>query len=158
MAKISFDADQVGKIADLMEEKGLTEVEIEHGDYSIRLSRGGTSVAYAAAMPAPAAAPAAAPVAAAAAPAAEAAGGDDHSNHPGMVPSPMVGTVYMAPQPTSPDFIKVGDKVAEGATLLIIEAMKVMNPIPAPKSGTVKAILVSNEEPVEYGQPLVVIE
>ena len=115
-------------------------------------------MAYTAAMPA--SAPAAAPVAAAAPAAApaEAAGGDDHSSHPGMVPSPMVGTVYMAPQPTSPDFIKVGDKVSEGATLLIIEAMKVMNPIPAPKSGTVKAILVANEEPVEYGQPLVVIE
>lgn len=155
MAKFTFDAETVGKVADLMEEKGLVEVEIEHGDYSIRLARGvaASQVAVPAAAPAPAA-PAAAPAAPAEAPAAE--GGME--NHPGAVKSPMVGTAYLAPQPGAAAFVNVGDKVAEGQTMLIIEAMKVMNQIPAPKSGTVKAILVEDGEPVEFGQALIVIE
>ena len=150
MAKFTFDADIVGQVADLMEEKGLVEVEIEHGDYSIRLSRG--QVAQPMMMQAPIAAPAAvaAPVAASA--------GDTAPSHAGAVPSPMVGTAYLSANPDADNFVKVGDAVKEGETLLIIEAMKVMNQIPAPKSGTVKAILVNDAEPVEFGQPLVVIE
>lgn len=155
MAKFTFDAETVGKVADLMEEKGLIEVEIEHGDYSIRLSRG--VVASQMAMPA-APAPVAAPAAPAAPAAAEAAPAGNMENHPGAVKSPMVGTAYLSPQPGAAAFINVGDKIAEGQTLLIIEAMKVMNQIPAPKSGTIKAILVDDAEPVEFGQPLVVIE
>ncbi|RED49968.1 acetyl-CoA carboxylase biotin carboxyl carrier protein [Aestuariispira insulae] len=156
MAKISFDAEQVGKIADLMEDKGLTEVEIEHGDYSIRLSRGG--VAQAVALPAaPAPVAAAAPAAAPTAPAAEAPAADN-ANHPGAVKSPMVGTAYLAAAPGKPNFVSVGDQVAEGQTLMIVEAMKVMNQIPATKAGTVKAILVADSEPVEFGQPLVIVE
>jgi len=149
MTKFTFDADIVGQVADLMEEKGLVEVEIEHGDYSIRLSRG--QVAQQVMMPA--AAPlAAAPVAAA--PAAS----DNSESHLGAVPSPMVGTAYLSANPDADNFIKVGDTVKEGQTLMIIEAMKVMNQIPAPKAGTVKSILVDNAEPIEFGQPLVVIE
>lgn len=156
MAKISFDAEQVGKIADLMEDKGLTEVEIEHGDYSIRLSRGG--FAQTVALPAaPAPVAAAAPAAAPAAPAAEAPAADN-ANHPGAVKSPMVGTAYLAAAPGKPNFVSVGDQVAEGQTLMIVEAMKVMNQIPATKAGTVKAILVADSEPVEFGQPLVIVE
>lgn len=150
MAKFTFDADIVGQVADLMEEKGLVEVEIEHGDYSIRLSRG--QLAQQVMMP-----QAAAPLAAQA-PAAIAAPADDGANHPGAVPSPMVGTAYTSPNPDADNFIKIGDAVKEGQTLMIIEAMKVMNQIPAPKAGTVKAILVANAEPVEFGQALVIVE
>ncbi len=147
MPKLSLDIDLVGQLADLMTDKGLTEVEYEQGDTSLRVSR---------------AAPAAAPVhyapAPAAAPAASAPGDDQTADHPGTVPSPMVGTVYLSPQPGTPAFVKPGDRVEEGQTLLIIEAMKVMNPIPAPRSGKVSSILVEDSQPVEFGQPLVVIE
>jgi acetyl-CoA carboxylase biotin carboxyl carrier protein len=105
------------------------------------------------AAPAPAAAPVAAP-AAAESPTAEVAPAD----HPGTVFSPMVGTIYSSPDPTADDFIKVGDKVSAGQTILIVEAMKVMNQIQAAKAGTVKSILVENEQPVEYGEALVIIE
>ncbi|WP_420547561.1 acetyl-CoA carboxylase biotin carboxyl carrier protein [Curvivirga sp.] len=157
MGKFEFDAESVGKVADMMNEKDLAEVEIVHDDYSIRLSKASAiapvmaSAPVAAAAPAPVAAPAAAPAAEAAAPA-------SMENHPGAVKSPMVGTAYLAANPDSPNFVKEGDAVTEGQTLLIVEAMKVMNQIPAPKSGTVKAVLVANAEPIEFGQPLVVIE
>jgi len=114
------------------------------------------------AAPAPvAAAPVAAAPAAPAAPAAEsapAAPSQNMANHPGAVNSPMVGTVYLAPSPGAADFVSVGAQVKEGETMMIIEAMKVMNPIPAPRGGTVKAILVSDAQPVEFGDPLIVIE
>ncbi|MTI09208.1 acetyl-CoA carboxylase biotin carboxyl carrier protein [Curvivirga aplysinae] len=158
MGKFEFDAESVGKVADMMNEKDLAEVEIVHDDYSIRLSKAS------AVAPVMASAPVAAPVAAApapvaaAAPAAEAAAPASMENHPGAVKSPMVGTAYLAANPDSPNFVKEGDAVTEGQTLLIVEAMKVMNQIPAPKSGTVKAVLVANAEPIEFGQPLVVIE
>lgn len=158
MGKFEFDAESVGKVADMMNEKDLAEVEIVHDDYSIRLSKASAVAPMVAAAPVAAPAPvAAAP--AAAAPAAEAApAGGSVENHPGAVKSPMVGTAYLAPNPDSPNFISEGASVTEGQTLLIIEAMKVMNQIPAPKSGTVKAILVNNADPIEFGQPLVVIE
>ncbi|WP_338033035.1 acetyl-CoA carboxylase biotin carboxyl carrier protein [Hwanghaeella grinnelliae] len=146
MAKLTVDTDLVDVLADLMEKKGLTEVEVTVGDQTLRLSKGGT---------APAVTHMAAPVAAAPAPAAAPAA---PAEHPGAIKSPMVGTIYLSPQPGNPAFISVGDTVTEGQTLLIVEAMKVMNPIPAPRAGKVTAILVDDAEPVEFDQPLVVLE
>lgn len=152
MSKLNIDKKAIRELADIMNETGLGEIEIETEDHRIRVSRSASVTAHAplvhAAVNAPAAAPAAveAPVAA------------DASSHPGAVKSPMVGTAYMSPEPTAPAFIKVGDVVSEGQTLLIVEAMKTMNPIAAPKSGKVLEILVSDKEPVEFGQPLVIVE
>ncbi|UOR15293.1 acetyl-CoA carboxylase biotin carboxyl carrier protein [Qipengyuania aquimaris] len=151
---MNVDTSLVRELAEMLGDTGLTEIEVEDGDRKIRVSRGG-GVAVAAA-PAPMAAPAAAaPAPAAAAPAAEAAPAE--ADTAGAIKSPMVGTCYLAPEPGAADFIKVGDTVKEGQTLLIVEAMKVMNPIAADKSGTVKSILVENAQPVEFDQPLVVI-
>lgn len=148
---MNIDTALVRELAELLNETGLTEIEVEDDDRKIRVARGGiaTSVAAAPAMaPAPVAAPAAAPAPeAAAAPQANV----------DALKSPMVGTVYLAPDPNAPNFIKVGDSVSEGDTLLIVEAMKVMNPITADKAGTIKEILVENAQPVEFDQPLVVI-
>ena len=147
---MKIDSELVRELADLLTETGLTEIEVDDGDRKIRVSRGGGVVA---------AAPAAAPAAAAPAAAAptEAAPIVDVAKHPGMVPSPMVGTAYLASEPGSAAFVSVGSTVKPGDTLVIVEAMKVMNPITASKAGTVKAILVENAQPVEYDQPLVVI-
>jgi len=151
---MNIDTALVRELAELLNETGLTEIEVEDDDRKIRVSRG----AVAAAAPVYAAAPAAAaPAPAAAAPApAEAAApaGPDMTN---AVKSPMVGTCYLAAEPGAANFIAVGKAVKEGDTLLIVEAMKVMNPITAPKSGTVSAILIENAQPVEFDQPLVVI-
>jgi acetyl-CoA carboxylase biotin carboxyl carrier protein len=143
----------IRELADILDDAGLVELEYVADDVKIRLSKAASS---APAMPAsaPAAAPSAAPAAAEAAPPAEAAAVD----HPGAVKAPMVGTAYLAPEPGADQFIKPGDSVKSGQTLLIIEAMKVMNPITAPSSGTVKSILVDNSQPVEYGEALVIIE
>ncbi len=137
---MNVDIDLVRELAELLAETGLTEIEVEDNDRKVRVARGGY-------------APAAAPVAAAPAPAVEPALPDTA----GALKSPMVGTAYLAPEPGAPDFVKVGDSVKEGDTLVIVEAMKVMNPIAADKSGTVKAILIENAQPVEFDQPLVVI-
>ena len=152
---MNVDTKLVRELAELLNETGLTEIEVEDDDRKIRVARGGGVVA--AAAPAPVAAPAPAPVTAvpdAAAPAAEESASADHAN---ALKSPMVGTAYLAPEPGASDFVSVGDSVKEGDTLLIVEAMKVMNPITADKSGTIKAILVENAQPVEFDQPLVVI-
>ena len=149
---MNIDTALVRELAELLNETGLTEIEVEDDDRKIRVARGGM-VAAASAAPFPTAPAPAAP--AAAAPAAEAPAGDDA--HADALKSPMVGTAYLAPEPGAADFIKVGDSVKEGDTLLIVEAMKVMNPITADKSGTIKAILVANAQPVEFDQPLVVI-
>ena len=141
------DTALVKALADILDEAGLAELEYETADLSVRLSR----VSGAAPVAAVAAAPAA-PAAAAAADSADAA------SHPGAVTSPMVGTVYVAPEPDAPSFIEVGGTVKKGQTLLIVEAMKVMNPITAPADGTVKQIFVQNAQPVEFGEVLVVIE
>jgi len=145
---MNVDTKMVRELAELLAETGLTEIEVEDGDRKIKVSR----AAPVAAAPAPTvsvAAPAAAAPAAAAEPAAP-----DITN---AVRSPMVGTAYLHPEPGADAFIKVGDKVNAGDTLMIIEAMKVMNPITAPAAGTVKQILIENAQPVEYDQPLVVV-
>ena len=146
--KPGVDAVAVRELAKLLKETGLTEIEIEHNGARIRVSRGAGMVAAAAPL---AAAPA--PVAAAAAPAATVPSGPPA----GAVPSPMVGTVYLSPEPGKPPFISVGKTVKEGDTLFIVEAMKTMNAISAPKGGTVKEICVADSTPVEFGQTLAVI-
>ena len=151
------DTALVKALADILDEAGLAELEYETSDVSVRLSRvtGAAPVAPVAAVAAPAAAPAVAAPAAAPAPASDSA---DAASHPGAVTSPMVGTVYVAPEPDAPSFIEVGGTVKKGQTLFIVEAMKVMNPITAPADGTVKQIFVQNAQPVEFGEVLVVIE
>jgi acetyl-CoA carboxylase biotin carboxyl carrier protein len=152
MGKLTVDKELIRELAALLDETGLTEIELEDNDVRIRVARGGTVVHAAA----PAVAPAAAAPAVAAAAAAPA--GDGVHGHPGLVTSPMVGTIYTSAEPGAPPFVKVGDKVSAGQTLLIVEAMKTMNPVTAPKGGTVTRILISNEQPVEYGEPLLIIE
>ena len=150
---MNVDTALVRELAEMLGDTGLTEIEVEDGERKIRVSRGG-GVAMAAA-PAPVAAPApAAPTAAAPVPESAAAPEADTA---GAIKSPMVGTVYLASEPGAANFVKVGDSVTEGQTLLIVEAMKVMNPITADKAGTVKSILVENAQPVEFDQPLVVV-
>ncbi|SLN48852.1 acetyl-CoA carboxylase biotin carboxyl carrier protein [Oceanibacterium hippocampi] len=153
MSKGKIDTDAIRELAGLLHETGLGEIEWEDETTRIRVSLGTSQSAQAAAVPV-AAAPAAAPAPAAAA----AATDSDPKNHPGAVTSPMVGTAYLSPEPGVGAFVRVGDSVTKGQTLLIVEAMKTMNPIPAPTSGTLSRILVSNEEPVEFGQTLMIIE
>jgi acetyl-CoA carboxylase biotin carboxyl carrier protein len=145
------DTEMVTKLAKMLDENDLSEIEVEDNGRRIVVKRklGGVPMAYAPAPAAPAAGPAPAP-----APAAEA----NPASHPGVVKSPMVGTAYLSAEPGSAPFIAVGTRVKEGDTLVIIEAMKVMNPIPSPKSGVVKAVLIQNAQPVEYEQPLAIIE
>jgi len=152
-----MDIRKVKKLIELLEESGIAEIEINEGEESVRISRYGSGAPAAPIQYAPA--PVAAPVAeapAAAATAAEAKDDGIPSGH--VVNSPMVGTFYTAPSPGAKDFAKVGDSVSEGETICIIEAMKILNQIEADKSGTIKAILVENGQPVEFGQPLIVIE
>lgn len=143
------DSALIRELALLLDETNLTEIEIERAGLRVRVAR---NISIAAAMPATMA-PASAATAAAA-PAAVA----DVAKHPGMVPSPMVGTAYWASEPGAKPFIDVGSKVSVGQTLLIIEAMKTMNQIPSPRAGTVTQILVEDGQPVEFGEPLVIIE
>jgi acetyl-CoA carboxylase biotin carboxyl carrier protein len=153
MAKFELDTEFVRKLAQILHETNLGEIELGDGDKRIRVARPTVTMA-AAPVVAAAAGPAAAPAAAGAAP----AGGNDLGKHPGAVKSPMVGTAYLAPEPGKPNFVTVGDKVTAGQTLLIIEAMKTFNPIKAPKAGTVIQILVDNARPVEFGEPLMIVE
>jgi acetyl-CoA carboxylase biotin carboxyl carrier protein len=150
-----IDQQMIRDLADLLNETGLTEIEWSEGPLKVRVTKGGVAPVYAAAPVAAAAAAAAVAATGGAAPAA--AGGDDAS-HPGAVKSPMVGTVYTAPEPGAATFVKVGDSVSAGQTVLIVEAMKTMNPITAPKGGRVARILIENQQPVEFGQPLLIIE
>jgi acetyl-CoA carboxylase biotin carboxyl carrier protein len=146
----SIDPKMVRRLADILIETGLTEIEVEQGDLRIRVAREITAAAqpitYAVAPAPQAAAAAAAPP-----PAEPPVEGE-------AVKSPMVGTVYLQPQPDAAPFVRVGDQVAAGQTLLIVEAMKTMNPIPAPRAGVVLAVLVEDAQPVEFGEPLVVLE
>lgn len=163
MTKASATADQdlIEAIAKLLNEQNLAEIEIEREDMRIRVTRtyansGVQHVQVPAYAPAPAAAPA--PAVSAAAAAAAAAPVEDLASNPGTLTSPMVGTAYLSPEPGKPPFAAIGSKVSEGQTVLIIEAMKTMNQIPAHRSGTITRILVDDSSPIEYGQPLAVIE
>jgi acetyl-CoA carboxylase biotin carboxyl carrier protein len=148
----AIDPDLVRELAAVLNESGLSEIEVEHGELRLRLARTLTAAPAHTHVVAAAHAPVAhAPAPAAAAPAADAA-------HPGAVPSPMVGTAYLSAEPGAAPFIKVGDTVNAGQTILVVEAMKTFNPIPAPRAGKVIAILVTDAQPVEYGEPLAIIE
>ena len=147
------DTALVKALADILDEARLAELEYETADLSVRLSRVSAAAPVAPIAPIPASV--AAPSVPAATPAVNSA---NAASHPGAVTSPMVGTVYVAPEPDAPSFINVGGTVTKGQTLLIVEAMKVMNPITAPKDGTVKQIFVQNAQPVEFGEVLVVID
>jgi acetyl-CoA carboxylase biotin carboxyl carrier protein len=145
--KPGIDAEAIRALSDLLAETGLTEIEVEQNGARIRVARAGVMAALATAAPVvsapvPAAAPAAAPAS---------------GPQAGAVTSPMVGTVYTAPEPGKPAFVKIGQQVKEGDTLFIVEAMKTMNPIPAPRSGTIKEICVENGAPIEFGQTLVIL-
>jgi acetyl-CoA carboxylase biotin carboxyl carrier protein len=146
--KVEVDKELVRELSRLLEENHLTEIEVQRGDQRVRVSRGGGGYAAAPAAhhpPNPAAAPATAkPV--------------DAAKHPGAVTSPMVGTAYRSPEPGAKPFVDVGTKVSAGQTILIIEAMKTMNAIPAPRAGTVTQVVGDDGQPVEFGEPLVIIE
>jgi len=165
MTKAPPNSDQalIEAIAKLLNEQNLAEIEIEREDVRVRVTRSYPSQAvqqvsvpaYAPALAAPAAAASTVPAGAAAS---AAPANDDLSSNPGTLTSPMVGTAYLSPEPGKPAFVNVGARVSEGQTVLIVEAMKTMNQIPAHRSGTITRILVEDATPVEYGQPLVVIE
>lgn len=150
---MKIDSALVRELAEMLAETGLTEIEVEDGDRKIRVSRGGGIAAPVAYAPAPLAAAPAAP--AAAAPATEAAAPAPIAAI--AVKSPMVGTAYLSPEPGAAPFVKVGDTVKAGDTLLIVEAMKVMNPITAPAAGKVVEVLIETGQPVEFDQPLIVV-
>jgi len=156
------DQDLIRAIAELLNKENLAEIEIEKEDFRVRVTRSYANEApvYAQAPQyyAPPAAPAAPMAPAGSVPAAAPAAAEDLASNPGTLTSPMVGTAYRSPEPGKAAFVEVGAKVTEGQTLLIIEAMKTMNQIPAHRSGTVTRILVQDAQPVEYGEPLVVIE
>jgi acetyl-CoA carboxylase biotin carboxyl carrier protein len=155
MARMSVDEDLVRHLAHLLEETGLTELEYDTGKVRVRVSRGSGAqmvvsaplLAQTSSLPPGGSAVAASP------PNSETA-----ASHPGAVTAPMVGTVYVAPEPGAPSFVKVGDRVNEGQILFIIEAMKTMNPIRAPRAGTVTQIFTGNAQPVEYGEVLLILE
>lgn len=151
MASFDIDGDLIRKLADLLRETGLSEIEFSEGEKRIRVTR---QIAAAAVVPTHvAAAPAPAPV-----PAAAAAASAKGAAPAGAVTSPMVGTAYIAAEPGGPPFVRIGDAVKAGQTLLIIEAMKVMNPIRAPRAGTIVAIHVTDAQPVEFGEILMIVE
>jgi acetyl-CoA carboxylase biotin carboxyl carrier protein len=144
--KPAIDQDLIRELAKLLEETGLTEIEIESAGLRVRVGRAAAVAAHVA-PPAPAAPLPGAPAAPV-----------DLAKHPGAVTSPMVGTAYVGPEPGAPPFVEIGSKVVAGDTLLIIEAMKTMNQIPAPRSGTVTEILIEDGQPVEFGEPLLIVE
>lgn len=154
MAEFQFDEKLVRRLSKLLQETDLTEIEYESGGHRIRVAR----QIHRTMETMPAAVPAAAP---AGNPGAHAPAKPEQSSEPipeGAITSPMVGTVYTAPEPGAPPFVQVGDEVQEGQTLLIVEAMKVMNPLPSPRSGKVTKVLITNGQPVEFGEPLLVVE
>ncbi len=148
--KNQFDQDLIRQLAKLLDETNLSEIELERDEFRVRVARqisieAPVQTSYAP-QPAPTANVAGAPAAA------------DHAANPGAVPSPMVGTAYLAPEPGAKNFVEIGQSVEKGQSLIIIEAMKTMNQIPAPRSGKITAILVEDGQPVEFGEPLVIIE
>jgi acetyl-CoA carboxylase biotin carboxyl carrier protein len=142
--KIEIDSALIAELTQLLEANNLTEIEVQRGDQRVRVARGGTVVTAAHTAPAPARA--AAPVA------------SDAKSHPGVVTSPMVGTAYLSPEPSAKPFVEEGSEVTSGQTILIVEAMKTMNAIPAPRAGKVTRILVEDGQPVEFGEPLMILE
>lgn len=148
MANLNIDKDTIRELAELLEETGLTEIEVEVDGQRIRVGRGAAAVAQPLqGLPVT--------------PQSNMQSGAesvDAANHPGAVTSPMVGTVFVAPEPSATPFVKVGDKVSAGQTLFIIEAMKTMNPVAAPRDGTVTEILITDGQPVEFGEPLLILE
>jgi acetyl-CoA carboxylase biotin carboxyl carrier protein len=154
MSKFEMDTEFIRKLAKLLEETNLGEIELADGERKIRVSR----ATMAGAAPLPVAAPTAPAPAAAPALAAAVVPAADVAKNPGTVKSPMVGTAYLLPEPGKAPFVHVGDKVIAGQTLLIIEAMKTFNPIKAPKAGVLKQILIENAQPVEFGEPLMLVE
>ncbi|CAA7615222.1 acetyl-CoA carboxylase biotin carboxyl carrier protein subunit [Magnetospirillum sp. UT-4] len=145
----NIDSELVRSLAHLLDETNLTEIEYDTGSLRIRVARQGVPMTVHHAAPVAVAAPAAAPAAAA---------HDDAANHPGAVTSPMVGVAYMAPEPGAARFIEIGAMVTEGQTLMLIEAMKTFNPIRATRGGKVTRILVTDGQPVEFGEPLIIVE
>lgn len=154
MIRGKIDQNLIRQLADIMDEKGLTEIECQEGSHKLRLSKSTGAVAVAAP-----AATVAAPTTTAAAPSESAApaAAEDFTNHPGAVTSPMVGTAYLAKEPGAAPYVKEGDTVTAGQTVAIVEAMKTFNPIPTPHGGVVKKILIEDGKPVEFGEPLMVI-
>ncbi|MEX1148351.1 MAG: acetyl-CoA carboxylase biotin carboxyl carrier protein [Sphingomonadales bacterium] len=148
---MQVDKELIRELADLLDETNLTEIEVEEGDRRIRIARGGGVTTMATTVPMAAPNPGA-PTGT------DAVAATDPSDHPGAVLSPMVGTVYVSADPGAEPFVKEGSRVEEGQTILIVEAMKVMNSIPAPRGGTIRMIAISNGQPVEYGELLMVIE
>jgi acetyl-CoA carboxylase biotin carboxyl carrier protein len=147
-ARSVLDKELIRELSALLEETGLSEIEIEQSGMRVRVARGGRVTAAAPAAAAPLLAT----------PGITSTASADPAKHPGVVASPMVGTAYLAPEPGARPFVDVGSKVLAGQTLLIIEAMKTMNQIPAPRGGTVKQILIEDGRPVEFGEPLMIIE
>ena len=147
VASSDLDKDLIRELAGLLDETGLTEIEWTHGERTVRVARQSGPVVAGAVAAAPAAAPAEVTPPT-----------SDRTSHPGAVLSPMVGTAYVASEPGAAPFVQVGSQVSEGQTVLIVEAMKTMNPIPAPRSGTIRQIFVSDGVPVEYGEVLMIIE
>ena len=152
--KHTLDKDMIRELATLLKETELSEIEIERDNFRIRVARGGAPMHIGYAEPQRAPSPSAAPGQASAQQGLLA----DPARHPGCVPSPMVGTVYRSPEPGTPPFVDVGDNVAAGQTILIVEAMKHMNEVAAPRAGKVVAVLVEDGQPVEYGEPLMIVE
>jgi acetyl-CoA carboxylase biotin carboxyl carrier protein len=142
--KIEVDSALIAELTQLLEANNLTEIEVQRGDQRVRVARGGAAVTAAPMNPAPART--AAPVA------------SDAKSHPGVVTSPMVGTAYLSPEPGAKPFVEDGSEVTAGQTILIVEAMKTMNAIPAPRAGKITRILVEDGQPVEFGEPLMILE
>jgi acetyl-CoA carboxylase biotin carboxyl carrier protein len=156
---LQFDPATIRELAQILRESDLTEIELVDNDMRVKLVRQVTVAAMAMPVAAHAApAPAAAPAAAIAAPAPAAPAAEVDADHPGAVNSPMVGVAYLSPEPTSAPFVTIGSKVAQGQTLMLIEAMKTYNQIKAPRAGTVTRILVESGTPVEFGEPLMIVE
>ncbi len=156
MSRVTFDAEAIRKLATILAETGLTEIEIAEKDSRIRVARAHPPAATYAVPPSAMATPVAAPATTPAPVVAEVPA--DLAKHPGAVLSPMVGVAYLSPEPGSPPYVTVGQKVREGETLLLIEAMKTFNQIKATKAGTVTQVLVASGSPVEYGEPLMIVE
>ncbi len=153
MSKLPVDADAIRVLAEILLDTGLTEIEISEGDSRIRVVRAPAIMQAAVAAPALAASPVAAPIAESAQ-----ASSDDLGKHPGAVKSPMVGVAYLAPEPGAANFVTLGQQVAAGQTLLLIEAMKTFNQIKAPRAGTLSRVCITPGVPVEYGEVLMVID